>query len=95
MPVVIQSQKRKKWLAIGMQRQSAVRLMAVQEDRDARDRDVGERQRDADVAPEREIQQTVDHIQMHPPVRRLSPYRRYRKALKQARGRAPYRFCCS
>jgi hypothetical protein len=40
-PVVSHSQKRKKWLGIGVQLQRAVRLVAVQVDRDAGDRDVG------------------------------------------------------
>jgi hypothetical protein len=35
MPVVSHSQKRKKWLAIGMQVEGAMRLVAVQEDGDA------------------------------------------------------------
>src|SRR5688572_12072286 len=44
----------------GMQREPAVGLMAVQEDRDARDRDVRQDKRHGDVAPEREIPPAVE-----------------------------------
>ena len=53
MPVVSQSQKRKKWLTIGCSVERAVRLVAMQEDRDARDRHVGEQKPRDDVAPDR------------------------------------------
>jgi hypothetical protein len=42
-----------------MQRQAAVGLVAVQENRDAHDRDVRQAERYGDVAPEREIPPTV------------------------------------
>ena len=59
MPVVSHSQKRKKWLTSGVQVERAVRLRAVQEDRDAGDGDVGQHQRDDDVAPPRQRHQAV------------------------------------
>ncbi len=40
----------------GVQRERAVRLAPVQEDRDRRNRDLCEHQRDADVRPRRECQ---------------------------------------
>ena len=59
MPVVSQSQKRKKWLTAGMQVERAVRLVAVQEDGDAGDGDVGQPQRDQHIAPPRQMNQTA------------------------------------
>ncbi len=43
----------------GVQRERAVRLAPVQEDRDRRDRYLGEHQRDAGIRPRRECQQTI------------------------------------
>ena len=59
MPVVSQSQKRKKWRHDRVQVQRAMRLAAVQEDRDGRDRDVRQHQRDDDIAPPRQVDQAV------------------------------------
>ena len=59
MPVVSHSQKRKKCDDDRMQVERAVRLAAVQEDRDRGDRDVRQDQRDDDVAPPRQVDQTV------------------------------------
>ena len=59
MPVVSHSQKRKKWLSDRVQVERPVRLAAVQEDRDRRDRDVGHSQRDDDVAPPRQVDETM------------------------------------
>src|SRR5262245_49891078 len=53
-----------------MQIQRAVRLMAMQENRDARDRHMSEQQCDADVAPDREVENAVErHTRSHLPVR--------------------------
>src|SRR5215471_1571939 len=53
-----------------MQSERAMRLMAMQEDRDARDRHVREKQRDADVAQHRELENAVErHTESHPSLR--------------------------
>ena len=59
MPVVSQSQKRKKCADSGCRSSAAVRLAAVQVDRHRGDRDVRQRQRDDDVSPPRQRHQTV------------------------------------
>jgi hypothetical protein len=43
-----------------MQIERAMRLMAMEEDRDTRDRHVREQQRDCDVAPDREIENAAE-----------------------------------
>src|SRR5689334_6365320 len=53
-----------------MQVESPMRLMAMQEDRDARDGHVREQQRDADVAPDREVENAAErHIESYLPLR--------------------------
>ena len=59
MPVVSQSQKRKKCATTGCRSSAAMRLAAVQEDRDRGDRDVRQDQRDDDVAPPGKVDQPV------------------------------------
>ena len=60
MPVVSHSQKRKKWLTIGMQVQRAMRLGAVQEDRDRRDRHMCVSERvSTTITPPRQVDKTV------------------------------------
>ena len=61
-PVVSHSQRRKKWLTIGMQVERAVRLAAVQEDRDAGDRDLHEHEADEEIAPPGKIQEASEHV---------------------------------
>ena len=51
-----------------VQRQTPVRLVAVQEDRDARDRDVGQYEPHGHVAPERQIPQAVERHNLKPPL---------------------------
>src|SRR6516165_10735435 len=63
-----------------MEIESAMRLMAMQEDRHARDRHVREQQRCADVAPNREVKNAAErHTESHLPLRKTSPHRQYRK----------------
>ena len=57
MPVVSQSQKRKKCDTDRMQVERAVRLAAVQVDGDRRDGDVRQPERDEHVAPPGEVEQ--------------------------------------
>ena len=59
MPVVSHSQKRKKCAGDGVQVQRPVRLGPVQEDGDGRDRDVGHDQRESEITPPRQVQETV------------------------------------
>ncbi len=63
MPVVSHSQKRKKWLTIGMQIERAVRLMPMQEDGDAGDGDMGQAEGDEHIAPPRQLNQSVRDLE--------------------------------